>query len=73
MMVSEQAKSAMVEMPRSSLFYGWIIVGAGFVLLMISSGITCSTPVLFRYLEADFAIGRGQAPSSSRSARSWPS
>ena len=61
MMVSEQAKSAVVEMPRSSLFYGWIIVGAGFVLLMISSGITYSTPVLFHLFEADFGIGRGQA------------
>src|SRR5262249_25462768 len=27
----------------------------------ISSGITYSTPVLFRFFEAEFAIGRGQA------------
>jgi MFS transporter, OFA family, oxalate/formate antiporter len=46
---------------RSSLFYGWVIVGATFVLLMIMSGITYSTPVLFRFFEADFAIGRAQA------------
>jgi MFS family permease len=46
---------------RSSFFYGWVIVGATFVLLMIMSGITYSTPVLFRFFEADFAIGRAEA------------
>jgi MFS family permease len=46
---------------RPSFFYGWVIVGATFVLLMIMSGITYSTPVLFRFFEADFAIGRAQA------------
>jgi hypothetical protein len=46
---------------RSGIFYGWIIVWASFVLLTISSGITYSTPVLFRFFEAEFAIGRGQA------------
>lgn len=46
---------------RSSIFYGWIIVWAAFVLLTISSGITYSTPVLFRFFEAEFAIGRAQA------------
>ena len=46
---------------RSGVFYGWIIVGAAFVLFTMSSGITYSTPVLFRFFEADFAIGRGQA------------
>jgi len=46
---------------RSSLFYGWVIVWATFVLLMIMSGITYSTPVLFPFFEADFAIGRAQA------------
>jgi MFS transporter, OFA family, oxalate/formate antiporter len=59
----EQAK--LVSLPahpdRSSIFYGWIIVWAGFVLLAISSGITYSTPVLFRFFETEFAIGRGQA------------
>src|SRR5437660_8921050 len=45
----------------ASLFDGWVIVGATFVLLMIMSGITYSTPVLFRFFEADFAIGRAQA------------
>jgi MFS family permease len=49
------------EETRPSLFYGWVIVGATFVLLMIMSGITYSTPVLFRFFEADFAIGRAQA------------
>ena len=44
----------------ASLFYGWIIVGATFVLLMIMAGITYSTPVLFRFFEADFAIGRAE-------------
>src|SRR5215813_8073078 len=46
---------------RPSFFYGWIIVAATFVLLMIMAGITYSTPVLFRFFEADFAIGRAQA------------
>ena len=46
---------------NGTFFYGWIIVGATFVLLMIMSGITYSTPVLFRFFEADFAIGRAQA------------
>ena len=45
----------------ASHFYGWIIVGATFVLLMILAGITYSTPVLFRFFEADFAIGRAEA------------
>jgi MFS family permease len=62
--VSEQAR--IVSLPahqdsRSGIFYGWIIVWAAFVLLTISSGITYSTPVLFRFFEAEFAIGRGQA------------
>ena len=46
---------------KRTFFYGWTIVGATFVLLMIMSGITYSTPVLFRFFEADFAIGRAQA------------
>src|SRR5215475_8633103 len=46
---------------RPGLFYGWIVVWAAFTLLMIQSGISYSTPVLFHYFEADFAIGRGQA------------
>lgn len=46
---------------KDGFFYGWTIVGATFVLLMIMSGITYSTPVLFRFFEADFAIGRAQA------------
>src|SRR5689334_11264371 len=54
MATAAQAKGA-------SYFYGWMIVGAAFVLLMIMSGITYATPVLFRFFEADFAIGRGQA------------
>lgn len=48
-------------MRGSGVFYGWIIVSAAFVLLTMSAGITYSTPVLFRFFEADFAIGRGQA------------
>jgi MFS family permease len=60
-MMAERAKSVALEMPRSRLFYGWIIVWGGFVLLMLSSGITYSTPVLFHLFEADFGIGRGQA------------
>ena len=35
--------------------------GPAFVLLMLSSGITYSTPVLFHLFEADFGIERGQA------------
>ena len=46
---------------QSSIFYGWLIVWAAFVLLTIFSGITYSTPVLFRFFEAEFAIGTGQA------------
>jgi MFS transporter, OFA family, oxalate/formate antiporter len=59
--LSEQARSVAVGPPRQGFFYGWVIVWAGFVLLMLSAGITYSTPVLFRYFEADFGIGRGQA------------
>jgi OFA family oxalate/formate antiporter-like MFS transporter len=46
---------------RSRLFYGWTVVGAAFVLLTMSAGITYSTPVMFPFFETDFAIGRGQA------------
>jgi MFS family permease len=46
---------------RPAFFYGWMIVGATFVLLMIMSGITYTTPVLFRFFEADLTIGRAQA------------
>jgi len=55
MVTAEQARE------KGGFFYGWTIVGATFVLLMIMSGITYSTPVLFRFFEADFAIGRAQA------------
>jgi len=55
MVTAEQARA------KGGFFYGWTIVGATFVLLMIMSGITYSTPVLFRFFEADFAIGRAQA------------
>jgi MFS family permease len=46
---------------RPGLFYGWIVVWAAFTLLMIQSGISYSTPVLFHFFEAEFAIGKGQA------------
>ena len=59
--LSEQARSVAVGSPREGIFYGWVIVWAGFVLLMLSAGITYSTPALFRFFEADFGIGRGQA------------
>jgi MFS family permease len=45
----------------SGFFYGWIVVSAGFILLTISAGITYSTPLMFRFFETDFTIGRGQA------------
>src|SRR5690242_14271932 len=53
--------SAVHRSESAGIFYGWIIVAAAFTLLMISAGITYSTPVIFRFFEADFAIGRGQA------------
>ena len=62
--VGEQAKIVSLvagQDTQSGIFYGWIIVWAAFVLLTISSGITYSTPVLFRFFEAEFAVGRGQA------------
>jgi MFS transporter, OFA family, oxalate/formate antiporter len=40
---------------------GWIVVGAAFILLTMSAGITYSTPVMFPFFETDFTIGRGQA------------
>jgi hypothetical protein len=43
------------------LFYGWIVVGAAFILLAISAGIAYSTPMMFPFFETDFTIGRGQA------------
>ena len=55
------ASSRSSEVVPSGIFYGWIIVWAAFVILTIFSGITYSTPVLFRFFEAEFAIGRGQA------------
>jgi MFS family permease len=77
MMVGDKRKCAVVSAKEDSepllhtrashrdggrgLFYGWIVVWAAFTLLMIQSGISYSTPVLFRYFEADFAIGTGQA------------
>src|SRR5690242_19712955 len=60
----DQAKVVSLSMGedgRPGIFYGWMIVWAAFVLLTIFSGITYSTPVLFRFFEAEFAIGRGQA------------
>ncbi len=60
--LSEQARSIAVgPSRRGGVFYGWVIVWAGFVLLTLSAGITYSTPVLFRFFEADFGIGRAQA------------
>lgn len=62
--LGEQRGAALLrssEGVRSGIFYGWIIVWAAFVLLAIFAGITYSTPVLFRFFEAEFAIGRGQA------------
>jgi len=59
--LSEQARSIAVGPSRGGIFYGWVIVWAGFVLLTLSAGISYSTPVLFRYFEADFGIGRAQA------------
>lgn len=46
---------------RSGFFQEWTVVGAAFVLLTMSAGITYSTPVMFVFFEADFAIGRGDA------------
>ena len=62
--LGEQAGAASLrssDVVPSGIFYGWIIVWAAFVILTIFSGITYSTPVLFRFFEAEFAIGRGQA------------
>jgi MFS transporter, OFA family, oxalate/formate antiporter len=62
--LSEHARATSLRAPQVvqfGFFYGWIIVWAAFVLLTIFSGITYSTPVLFRFFEAEFAIGRGQS------------
>jgi MFS family permease len=53
--------STMHQDDGAGLFYGWTVVGAAFVLLTMSAGITYSTPVMFPFFEADFTIGRGQA------------
>src|SRR5215475_15942861 len=60
-MMAEQTRSTDIGLRRSGIFYGWVIVWAAFVLLMMSAGITYSSPVLFRFFEAELAIGRGQA------------
>ena len=62
--LGEQARATSLrssEVVRFGIFYGWIVVWAAFVLLTIFAGITYSTPVLFRFFEADFAIGRAQS------------
>ncbi len=46
---------------RPGIFYGWVVVWAAFVLLMIVAGVTYSTPAMFRFFEPDFGIGRGQS------------
>ena len=43
------------------LFCGWIVVGAAFILLTISAGITYSTPVMFPFFETNFTVDGGQA------------
>jgi MFS transporter, OFA family, oxalate/formate antiporter len=53
--------STMHQDDGSGFFYGWIVVGAAFILLTMSAGITYSTPVMFPFFETDFTIGRGQA------------
>lgn len=59
--LSEQARTVSLRVQQRSIFYGWAIVWAGFVLMTMSAGITYSTPVLFGFFEAEFDIGRGQA------------
>ena len=41
--------------------YGSIIIASAFLVLMISSGITYSTAVVFRFIETELGIGRGQS------------
>ena len=43
------------------MYYGWLIVAAAFALLAISAGVTYSSPLLFKVLETELGIGRGEA------------
>lgn len=44
--------------PRGSFFYGWIIVGASVLLLMMSAGVHYSFGVFFKPLAAEFHSSR---------------
>ena len=43
----------------SSIYYGWYIVGASFLILFFNSGLTFSFGVAFKPIAAEFGWGRG--------------
>lgn len=44
---------------RSGIHYGWVMVGATFVILLVGAGIRSTPGVLIKPLEQDFGWGRG--------------
>lgn len=57
MMIGRPLSGLSASFSRGS--YGPVIVTSAFLVLMISSGITYSTAVVFRFVEGDLGIGRG--------------
>jgi MFS family permease len=44
---------------KNKLFYGWVVVGAGFIILLTGLGARFSYGVFFKALEVDFNLTRG--------------
>ena len=47
----------------SKVFYGWVVVGAGFIILLIGMGVRLSYGVFLKSLEVDFHLTRGATSS----------
>ena len=44
---------------RNQVFYGWVVVGAGFTILLTGLGARYSYGVFFKSIEVDFSLTRG--------------
>ena len=44
---------------RNKVFYGWVVVGAGFIILLTGLGARFSYGVFFKSIEVDFNLTRG--------------
>lgn len=47
----------------SKVFYGWVVVGAGFIILLIGMGVRFSYGVFLKSLEVNFHLTRGATSS----------